>query len=166
MKTFILNLPTLSTLFTVTFCLLNFVPNWSSAQSNTYSDDTYSVTYSKNNLELTNLKKTTNKPAKSDATSSIATYKEGKSDFEQYVRQEVAYPELAKTYGFEGTTIVRFKVLADGTLAQFTVVQSTHPICDKAVIKTLKQMPQWNAATKDGRPVESVQQVSVDFRLN
>ncbi len=166
MKTSIFNLPTLSILFFVTFSLIIFVPNWSAAQSNAYLDDRYSVAYSNTVVEATTPKTNDHKTIKAEAVNTIATYKEGKSAFDNYISQNVTYPEMAKTYAFEGTTIVRFKVMPNGTLDQFTVVQSTHPICDKEVIKTLKQMPHWNAAKKNGKSVESVQEVSVDFRLN
>jgi len=166
MKTPPPNLPTVTTLFFVIFCLFIFTPFWSTAQSNSDVYKNYTALHSATESEFMSPVKSDNKSEKAEATNTIATYQTGKSDFDHYISQHIIYPESAKTYAFEGTTVVRFKVMSDGTLDQFVVIQSTHPICDNEVIRTLQQMPRWNAARKNGESIESLQQIAVDFRLN
>ncbi len=95
----------------------------------------------------------------------MANYPGGAEQLTSFLKANVEYPELAKDNNFEGTTIVRFKVLEDGSLDQFTVQQSTHDLCDQAVIKALKTMDNWVPAQLRGKTVSSWRAVAVDFKM-
>ena len=157
---------TLSIVFAVTFSLLMCMPKLSTAQSDSQPVlHASSVVYTNTELELMSTEKKETETVNAAEKNAIASFKNGAADLDTYISNHVTYPEIAQTYAYEGTTIIRFKVMPDGTLNEFMVVQSTHPICDKEVIKTLKQMPKWDAAKQNGKPVATSQQVSVDFRL-
>ena len=97
--------------------------------------------------------------------SRTAQFQSGKTSLDQYLQSNVAYPETAREYAIEGTTIIRFRVKSDGTLDHFSVTQSTHPVCDQAVINALQNMPHWTPALYNGKAVATWRQVAVDFHL-
>lgn len=94
-----------------------------------------------------------------------ANYPGGQAQLEAFLQANVVYPELARDNNFEGTTIIRFNVLADGSLGEYSVQQSTHDICDQAVIAALREMKQWEPAKLYGKKVASWGSVSVNFKL-
>jgi protein TonB len=95
----------------------------------------------------------------------MASYPGGQEQLGIFLKDHVEYPELARDNNFEGTTIIRFKVLANGQLDQYTVQQSTHEICDQEVIKALKEMAPWTSAKLLGKEVASWRAVAVDFKM-
>jgi TonB family protein len=55
-------------------------------------------------------------------------------------RPTPVYPLSARQQGLEGTVSLRFEMLADGTVGQINVLESTgHPILDEAAQNTVKQ---------------------------
>lgn len=53
----------------------------------------------------------------------------------------------------KGSETIRFLVNTDGTLSQFNVINSLGSDVDSAMIKALREMPEWKPATEDGKPV-------------
>ncbi|TXF90007.1 energy transducer TonB [Neolewinella aurantiaca] len=94
-----------------------------------------------------------------------AGYPGGAEQLETFLRSNVVYPELAKENNFEGTTIVRFKVLEDGSLSEYSVQQSTHEICDQEVIAALRDMKKWVPAKIRGKNVATWCSVAVNFKM-
>lgn len=94
-----------------------------------------------------------------------ASYPGGTQELESFLQTNVVYPEIAQDNSFEGTTIVQFKVLPDGSLGEFSVEQSTHAICDQEVIKALRQMKNWTPAKVYGKEIATLRRVAVDFKL-
>ena len=82
-----------------------------------------------------------------------------------WVEQQIVYPELARQYAVEGRVVVEFVITENGKAEQFKVIKSLGLGCDKAAIATLKQMPQWNAAKKEGKKIPVKLAVAIDFSL-
>jgi protein TonB len=55
--------------------------------------------------------------------------------------------------GEKRTVLIRFHVAADGSIADFQVLQSAGSVFDNEVIRVLKKMPKWTPASKAGQPV-------------
>ncbi|MEO0337729.1 MAG: energy transducer TonB [Bacteroidota bacterium] len=103
--------------------------------------------------ETTNIKSKTEKKAKKVKKAPLfqpASFVGGKSAFVDFLNENIKYPDLAQEYNIEGTMIVRFKVMEDGSIQQFKIKQSLHPACDQKVIEELQKMPNWKPA-KQGR---------------
>lgn len=94
-----------------------------------------------------------------------AAYPGGEYALAGYLASTVVYPELAQWNNFEGTTRVRFRVLADGSITDVAVIKSAHALCDAEVVAAVRNMKTWRAARIAGRPVASWRTVAVDFSL-
>ena len=55
--------------------------------------------------------------------------------------------------GEKKSVLIRFLVSADGSIAQYEVVQSGGTAFDNEVIRVLKKMPKWKPALQNGKPV-------------
>ena len=77
-----------------------------------------------------------------------------------------AYPAAALNAGTEGDVIVRLQVDANGRVSHAAVVGhdgGTDPALDQAAIEALQQW-RFQPAMRDGRAINSVVQVPVEFR--
>lgn len=69
-----------------------------------------------------------------------------------FLSQHLRAPEELES-GEKRTVIIRFHVAEDGSIANFSVVQSAGSAFDEEVIRVLKKMPKWTPALQAGRPV-------------
>lgn len=76
----------------------------------------------------------------------------------------VAYPESAKAAGTEGTVVVQAVVLMDGSVGNPTAFAAADPELAKAAVDAVQQW-KYVPAMLNGKPVEVVTTVEVDFRL-
>lgn len=80
-------------------------------------------------------------------------------------RQDPEYPELARRRGYQGTALLRVRILEDGRVAAVQIKESSgYQILDGTATKAV-----WNwrftPALADGRPVASWVLVPITFRL-
>jgi TonB family protein len=85
----------------------------------------------------------------------------------QFVHQpKPEYPLLARQNGWEGTTTLRFELLADGTIGQVEIAKSSgYPILDTAAQEAIKQWTH-KPAIRDGAPVTRWTTLQVNFTLD
>jgi protein TonB len=76
----------------------------------------------------------------------------GKNAWMNFLSKYLTVPE-EMGYGEKRTVVVRFLVSEDGSITQFTVIQSGGKAFDNEVIRVLKKMPKWNPAIQNGRNV-------------
>lgn len=86
-------------------------------------------------------------------------------NFKQYVSEHIQYPSAARETGLEGVVGAEAVVQTDGKLTDIRIVEPLSYSCDKAVKKMLSNMPPWNAARRDGVPIEQKVFVRVHFKL-
>jgi len=84
-----------------------------------------------------------------------------------YVRSpQPHYPAVARQQGWEGTTILRVEIQADGLIGAIQIVQSAgHKALDDAAIEAVRAA-QFQPARYNGTPITSWVEVPVTFRLN
>lgn len=76
------------------------------------------------------------------------------------------YPSLARQQGWEGTTVLRVEIHADGSIGVIQILQSSgHKILDDAAIEAVRAA-QFQPARHNGVPVTSWVEIPVTFRLN
>jgi periplasmic protein TonB len=76
------------------------------------------------------------------------------------------YPEVAKRRGWEGRTVLRVQVAADGSCSSAEVQQSSgHDILDESALKTVKTW-KFVPAKRGDTPIASVVSVPIAFRLD
>jgi len=66
--------------------------------------------------------------------------------------------------GERKTVLVKFVVSVDGTITEFTVVQSGGAALDNEVIRVLKKMPRWKPAVQNGQVVTTAFTQPVTFQ--
>jgi TonB family protein len=86
--------------------------------------------------------------------------------FLEYIQKNLKYPQIDKENGKTGTAYVQFTVGKDGSISNVKIAKSTgSPGLDKEALRLISQMPKWNVAQMNGRPV-SVQMIQpVKFSL-
>lgn len=84
----------------------------------------------------------------------------------QFIAQNLEYPFLARDNAIQGKVYISFVVEVDGSLNEFKIVKDIGGGCAEAAIETLKKMPKWKPAVKEGKPVRCEFTIPVVFRLN
>lgn len=95
----------------------------------------------------------------------FATYPEGEAKLQDYLRENLRYPAIAREEGIEGRVIVQFIVEPDGSFSSVEVKKSPDPSFNKEAIRLIKSMPRWFPATVGGVPVPSVVTQVIRFKL-
>lgn len=84
-----------------------------------------------------------------------------------YIAANIVYPERSIDQLREGTEVVQFIVNADGTVDNFTVVNSVSEEIDNAVIMALKETSGlWKPGTNNGVPTAMAKEVSLLFKID
>ena len=77
--------------------------------------------------------------------------------------EHLKYPEMARENGVEGVVDVKFTVKADGTIGNIKIARMVDPDLESEAIRLVKNMPKWQPADKDGKPVDAPASVKVNF---
>lgn len=87
----------------------------------------------------------------------------------EFLYRNLRYPAKAREDGIEGTVVVRFIVLEDGSIYNPTIIRSIGDECDQEVlriIESMKDMPEkWIPAEHEGKNVKCYYNLPVKFRL-
>lgn len=73
----------------------------------------------------------------------------------RFIKNSIKYPQEALVQGIQGTVIIKFKVLQDGNLDNFTILKEIGGGCEAELIRVLKTIPKFQPATKKGIPIET-----------
>ncbi len=86
-------------------------------------------------------------------------------DYEVYIQEHLIYPPELKTENINGHVAVRFIVKSTGEIDSATIVgKSLHPLADQEVVRVVSSMPPWTAGKQNGRFVDVMYTVKVQFR--
>jgi len=88
----------------------------------------------------------------------------GESGLQQYLSDNVVYPDSAGKLGIEGKVHVTFKVNADSTISDAVVIKPIGGGCDEEAIRVVNKMPNWAPAKRSGKIVSSQYELSIDFQ--
>lgn len=94
-----------------------------------------------------------------------AKYPGGITLFENYLKNNLIYPETAIKNNAEGTVLIAFTVERDGSLVNFKILRGVGYGCDQEVINVLRRSPKWRPAIDNGRPYVMKETVAVKFSL-
>ena len=83
----------------------------------------------------------------------------------QYVIDRLEYPEFLRVEGVEGTPLIRFSVLKDGSISNVEVVSSVHKMLDSEAFAIISKLPKMAPATLDGEAIEVQFTLPVRFSL-
>jgi TonB family protein len=94
-----------------------------------------------------------------------AEYPGGPDAFQKIISTNLKYPAGALKYNIEGNVKLKFKVLKDGSLSGFVVLDSLGYGCEEEAIRVVKLSRKWRPAIRSSRPIEFEQTISVFFHL-
>jgi protein TonB len=87
-------------------------------------------------------------------------------DFLKYVSDNLIYPEVAKTLGFQVEVMVSFTVNTDGTVSDVKALSKPGGGCDSEAVRVVSLSPPWKPALYNGKPVKITASAPVDFSLD
>jgi TonB family protein len=89
----------------------------------------------------------------------------GRKAYQQYLVEQLNYPEQAIENKIEGRVTIQFTVEPNGQLSNFTVLKGLGHGCDDEVIRLIKQGPAWTPTRKDNQPVSDKVKIRLKFQL-
>ncbi len=89
----------------------------------------------------------------------------GMSGWNQYLSDNLQYPEQARSMGIEGTVIAVFVVQADGSITDVDILRGIGGGCDEAAIRVIENAPNWEPGTQRDKVVNTRMRVPIRFQL-
>ncbi|MCH7415580.1 TonB family protein [Belliella sp. R4-6] len=83
----------------------------------------------------------------------------------QYLSENLKYPNYAKEQGVEGTVYLVFVVGKDGSIGEVEVLRGIGAGCDEEAIRVVKNAPKWNPGMQDGKLVDVRMRLPIRFNL-
>ncbi len=85
----------------------------------------------------------------------------------QFIKDNMKYPEAAKSNGVEGKVKVKFTVNKNGSLSDFNIIskEKLGYGCEEEAIRLIKSMPNWKPGKQNGNAVNVYYYVPITFRL-
>jgi protein TonB len=90
----------------------------------------------------------------------------GKGAWSRYLTKNLNYPERAYNNRFEGSVVVDFAVLEDGTLDEPGIFHSVEYSLDKEAMRMMKKSPKWIPGKKNDKIIKTYKHQPITFRLN
>jgi protein TonB len=97
-----------------------------------------------------------------------AEFPGGMAALKKYLAENLVYPETAKEQDIQGRCYLRFIVTAEGKITQISIARKMTdcPECDQEAIRLVKGMPDWIPGKMNGKPVDSVFNLPITFKLD
>lgn len=91
----------------------------------------------------------------------------GMAALNQYLSENIRYPQLAKENGIEGKVFLSFVVEKDGSITDIEVLRGIHggKMCDDEAVRVVKAMSKWSPGKQRGKPVRYSFKLPVQFTL-
>ncbi|SEJ44000.1 TonB family C-terminal domain-containing protein [Dyadobacter sp. SG02] len=84
----------------------------------------------------------------------------------QYLLQNLQYPETARKINLEAIALVSFTVDKNGDIRDARSLKNIGYGIDKEALRVVNEMPKWNPAVQNGKPVEMTYTLEVNFKLD
>lgn len=90
----------------------------------------------------------------------------GREALMQYLMQNLQYPETARKINVEAIALVSFTVDKNGDIRNAKSLKNIGYGIDKEALRVVNEMPKWNPAVQNGKPVEMEYTLEVNFKLD
>ncbi len=87
----------------------------------------------------------------------------GKAALKSYIYSNLKNTEEAKTLGITGEVIVQWMIDTKGKPKDVQVLQSTNKTLNAAVVKVIREMPDWTPGKQRGKPVNVKVSTKIQF---
>lgn len=95
----------------------------------------------------------------------MPSYKGGTEQLMKYFAENLNYPEIAKRAGVEGKVILGFIIDKSGHIKNVEVIRGIGAGCDEEAMRVISSMPDWNPGKQNGKPVSTLINIPVVFKL-
>ncbi len=85
---------------------------------------------------------------------------------QQFLRDNLMYPEKAREAGIQGTVFVTFVVEKDGSFTDIRIIRGIGGGCDEEAVRLVKMMPRWEPGRQTGKTVRVQYNLPIRFRSN
>ncbi len=75
------------------------------------------------------------------------------------------YPASARQMGIEGSAVVQWDVMPDGSVRNIRIPQALSDDIEKESLRAAQGIPEWIPAHRDGKPVRYTMTLPINFRL-
>ena len=82
----------------------------------------------------------------------------------QWIGENVQYPEEAYANQIDGRVFVTFVIEKDGAVTHARVVRSAHPLLDAEALRVIAGMPKWKPAMSGGKAVRFEKTLPITFK--
>ncbi|WP_051287283.1 energy transducer TonB [Algoriphagus mannitolivorans] len=90
----------------------------------------------------------------------------GLQGWNAFLKNNLSYPQEAKTNGVEGTVIVVFTVNSDGSISNPEILRGIGGGADEEAIRLVSQSPNWKPGYQDGIAVNTRMRLPIRFKLS
>ncbi|MEQ8628989.1 energy transducer TonB [Ekhidna sp.] len=90
----------------------------------------------------------------------------GDSLYQQYLTEELIYPDAAQENEIEGEVILKLTISASGEIIDIKIEKSLGYGCDEEAIRLIEEGSGWVPGYKDGYTIESTITVHVNFQFD
>ena len=94
-----------------------------------------------------------------------ASFVGGKDALKMWLVENINYPQEAIELGIEGKVYVSFVISKDGSVKNVVIRKFADPLLDKEALRVVQSMPRWNPEIIGGKPVNSVFNLPISFKL-
>lgn len=88
----------------------------------------------------------------------------GDSLYQEYLKEELIYPEAAQENGIEGEVILSLTISKSGEILDIKIEKSLGYGCDEEALRLINVGPEWTPAISGGKPTEATVEVKVKFK--
>ena len=82
-----------------------------------------------------------------------------------YIANNLKYPQSAQTAGIQGTVYVSFDINENGYVSRASLLKDIDEACGKEAIRVIQNMPRWEPAVDQGKPVKVELNIPIHFYL-
>ena len=82
-----------------------------------------------------------------------------------HIYKNIKYPPNAKSHGLQGKTYAQFTITKDGKLEDLKITESQCQEFIDEVTRLIKKLPEWSPGLKNGKPVDFLFTLPIEFRL-
>jgi len=93
----------------------------------------------------------------------FARYPEGTKGIQEFISNNLKYPESAKVEGKQGRVVVSFVVDTTGNVADVKIIKGANQELDQEALRVVKLMNGWYPAIKDGKYINVEYQLPIRF---
>ena len=93
-------------------------------------------------------------------------FKNDPKAFNNFLSNNVRYPDIDRARGIQGKVILTFVVEKDGQLTDIKVIRSVSPTLDEEAVRVLKESKRWVPGNMFGRPIRVQYSVPFNFALS